>query len=105
MTKTKTSPLSALAGTLDRRFLLDVWKNGAVTIRPRKAAAGGGLPVFSTETEAQALQLQVHFCRLSRMDNATYFLNNFGGRLEDLPRVRAMFAAHYAKILARPSHD
>lgn len=68
---------------LARRWLIDLWANGAVTIRHRddrtEDGEPGGLPVWSTDTKAEAQALLVRHCKLSRQDHRTYFLPRFRG--------------------------
>lgn len=82
---------------IHRRVLLVCSQNGAVFIRNQNRLPDqtGLLPFHSTDTRAEAEGLQVYFCRLSRHDNETYFLNEFDGTLEDLDLVGARFEKEY----------
>lgn len=83
---------------LSRRVILDVWANGAVTIRERGFESDGGLPVFSVDTLEEAEALRVRFCVLSRIDNSTYFLPRFKmNDIEELGRATVMFSAEHER--------
>lgn len=88
-----------------RRFMIHVCKDGTVTYRDKvareKVFNGRALPVFSVDTAEEAKQIQVRFCRLQYEKHPLmpskpwYKLNEFSGELEDLDRVRNMFAKYY----------
>jgi hypothetical protein len=90
-----------------RRFMIHVCKDGTVTYRDKsigeKVFNGVALPVFSVDTAEEAERIQVRFCRLQHGHHPLmpgkpwYRLNEFSGELEDLDRVRNMFAAHYGE--------
>jgi hypothetical protein len=82
---------------LSRRVRLDVTKDGAVFIRKRGESADGALPVFSTNTRAQAESIRVLHCRLARDRSGIYRANEFSGEVEDLDRVADMFRDTYAR--------
>lgn len=86
------------AKMLSRRFLLEVWKNGAVTIRERGEPATGGIPVYSTTRRGDAEMIRAYHCRLSRLDNETYHLNEFDRTIEDLDRVADLFELSHLRL-------
>ena len=85
-----------------RRYMIHVCKDGTVTYRDavvgEKVFNGRALPVFSVDTIEEAIAIQIRFCRLQygshpRMPGKPWYkLNEFSGELEDLDRVRTMFA-------------
>ena len=83
-----------------RKFVLDVGKDGEVTVREQttKRRLRDGLPVYSTDTREQATALVVRHCRLARDGSGVYTLNEFDGRVESLPDVSAMFDATMAGL-------
>ncbi|HZL96045.1 MAG TPA: hypothetical protein VFB99_20475 [Vicinamibacterales bacterium] len=84
---------------LGRVWFLDVCANGSVHIRKRgKRIQDGLLPVFSTDTEAQAKTLQVRHCRLARDGSGLYHLNERPSGYEDLEKITAMFALTFRQI-------
>lgn len=84
----------------EHRYLLLVCKSGQVTFRERGSERGGcghngtticGLPVFSVDTREEAIHLQLLHCRCASDGSGKYYLNEFGGELDDLYRVGKMF--------------
>lgn len=88
-----------------RRYMIHVCKDGTVTYRDTEAGEkvfnGRALPVFSVDTIEDAKSIQVRFCRLQYGSHPLmpgkpwYKLNEFSGEVEDLDRVRAMFAQYH----------
>jgi len=78
---------------LSRRFFLDVTQSGHVFIRERGQKPDGGLPVYTTDTAAEAEQIRVRHCRLARDGSGLYQLNEFGGEIDDLFAIGALFRA------------
>lgn len=101
--KTKKDPDDAYG----RRFMLHVCKDGTVTYRDKvareKVFNGRALPVFSVDTVEEAKAVQIRFCKLQYgshplMPGRPWFkLYSFSGELEDLDRVRDMFAQYYGE--------
>jgi hypothetical protein len=94
-----------------RRFMIHVCKDGTVTYRDtvtkEKVFNGRALPVFSVDTVEEAKAIQIRFCGLQYGSHPLmrgkpwYKLNEFSGELEDLDRVRAIFALFYKEHKAR----
>jgi hypothetical protein len=94
-----------------RRYMIHVCKDGTVTYRDtvakEKVFNGRALPVFSVDTIEDAKSIQVRFCRLQYVNHPLmpgkpwYKLNEFSGKLEDLDRVRNMFAEFYKAMKER----
>lgn len=83
---------------IDRKFQLWVSKNGVVDIvGPNDPRPAGLLPFYSTDTRHDAEMLQVHFCRLSRHDNDTYFLNTWSQNVDGIPSLTAAFDREFKK--------
>ncbi len=89
---------------LKRAVLLDVDANGNVFIR-RKGSGDKriGLPVFSTDTEEQAMSIQARHCRRARDGSGRYTLNAFSGDVDDLTRVAEMFRETWGQMQAEPT--
>lgn len=95
----------------DRRFMIHVCKDGTVTYRDKsigeKVFNGRALPVFSVDTADEAERIRVRFCKLQYGHHPLmpgkpwYKLNEFSGELEDLDRVRNMFAEFYKDMKER----
>lgn len=98
-----------------RRYMIHVCKDGTVTYRDtvtgEKVFNGRALPVFSVDTPEEAKRIQICFCRLQYKkhplmpDRPWFKLNEFSGELEDLDRVRAMFALFYKEHKAREARE
>ena len=86
-----------------RRFFLDVFACGAVQIRERGKRADGGLPVFSTDTHAQAQSLRTLYCGLERDGSGTYRLNPSirPADVDGLNTVSDLFRSAYARLTAK----
>lgn len=97
-----TRTLEEINADFKRRYMLHVCKDGTVTYRDivagEKVFNGRALPVFSVDTTEEATAIQVRFCRLQYGSHPLmpgkpwYKLNEFSGELEDLDRVKTMFA-------------
>lgn len=95
----------------DRRFMIHVCKDGTVTYRDKsideKVFNGRALPVFSVDTAEEAEQIQIRFCKLQYESHPLipgkpwYKVFPFSGELEDLDRVRNMFAEFYKAMKER----
>lgn len=95
----------------NRRFMIHVCKDGTVTYRDKsigeKVFNGRALPVFSVDTAEEAERIQVRFCKLQyghhplMPSRPWYKLFPFSGELEDLDRVRNMFAEFYKGMKER----
>jgi len=82
------------ADALTKRFFIDVDAAGFVTIRERGSKdKRHGLPVFSTDTREEAKALIVRHCKLARDGSGAYRLNDPPKDVEDLGRIRDLFAA------------
>jgi hypothetical protein len=100
-----------LLDAYDRRFMIHVCKDGTVTYRDKsigeKVFNGRALPVFSVDTAEEAEQIRVRFCKLQYGDHPLmpgkpwYKVFPFSGELEDLDRVRNLFAEFYKEHKAR----
>lgn len=94
-----------------RRYMIHVCKDGTVTYRDtstrKKVFNGRALPVFSVDTAEEARRIQTRFCRLQYGSHPLmpgkpwYTLNEFSGEIEDLDRVRNMFAQFYRETKER----
>lgn len=90
-----------------RRYMIHVCKDGTVTYRDtvakEKVFNGRALPVFSVDTVEEAKAIQTRFCKLQYGSHPLmpgkpwYKVWPFSGELEDLDRVRAMFAKFHAE--------
>lgn len=85
---------------LSRRFFLDVTQSGHVFIRSRGARIDGALPVYSTDTAEEAEQIRIRHCRSTRDGSGLYQLNDFGGEVDDLFAVGALFRTTHDAIKA-----
>ncbi len=94
-----------------RRFMIHVCKDGTVTYRDKsiseKVFNGRALPVFSVDTAEEAERIQVRFCKLQyghhpQMPGKPWYkVFPFSGELEDLNRVRNLFAEFYKAMKER----
>lgn len=94
-----------------RRYMIHVCKDGTVTYRDtvtkEKVFNGRALPVFSVDTVEEAKRIQVRFCKLQYGNHplmpgrSWYKVFPFSGELEDLDRVRNMFAEFYKGMKER----
>ena len=92
---------------MSRPVYLHVCKDGTVTYRRKgqKVFNDRALPVFTVDTESQAVDLQVRFCRAQwtehpRLPGQTWYkLNEFSGELDDLDRVATLFREFYNEHL------
>ena len=94
-----------------RRYMIHVCKDGTVTYRDtvthEKVFNGRALPVFSVDTVEDAERIQIRFCKLQyghhplMLGKPWYKVFPFSGELEDLDRVRAMFAEFYRDMMER----
>lgn len=85
------------AEDLSRKVVIDVAKSGHVMVRIGKRRTGW-LPVFSTDTEDEALQIIRYHCRMQY--DGSYRLNE--GELPDLEAlydVGEKFRATYYQII------
>lgn len=80
-----------IASDLGRRVTLWVDAAGCVSLADKGVAVRGSLPVFSTDTQEQAEQIRVRFCRLARDGSGLYFLNEPPATVEGLGDVSEMF--------------
>lgn len=104
-----------LRAAYKRRYMIHVCKDGTVTYRDtaakEKVFNGRALPVFSVDTAEEAKQIQVRFCRMQYSNHPLmpgkpwYKLNEFNGELEDLDRVRSIFALFYKEHKARKERE
>lgn len=95
----------------NRRFMIHVCKDGTVTYRDKsigeKVFNGRALPVFSVDTIKEAEAIQTRFCKLQYGSHPLmpgkpwYKVWPFSGELEDLDRVRNMFAEFYKDMKER----
>ena len=82
---------------LRKEILMDVRRDGTLTLRREgESLEAEALPIYSTDTEEQARNLQAMFCRL--MYNGQYVLKDFKGTLSDMDRMSEVFAAEEDKI-------
>lgn len=86
---------------MGRPWILDVDANGNVTVRKQGSKRDAGLPVFSTDTEAQARFLVATHCRLARDGSGIYTLNEPPKSVDDLSKVAEMFQATRVRIHAK----
>lgn len=94
-----------------RRYMIHVCKDGTVTYRDavarEKVFNGRALPVFSVDTVEEAKAIQTRFCKLQYGSHPLmpgkpwYKVFPFSGELEDLDRVRNMFAEFYKGMKER----
>jgi hypothetical protein len=100
-----------LIDAYSRRFMLHVCKDGTVTYRDKsigeKVFNGSALPVFSVDTADEAKWIQVRFCKLQYESHPLmpgkpwYKMFPFSGELDDLDRVRSLFAECYKRMKER----
>lgn len=83
------------------QWIIDVDAAGNVVVRARGVKRREGLPVFTTDTEAQASFLVVRHCRLARDGSGVYTLNEPPQSVSDLPRIADMFAETREAMIAR----
>ena len=91
---------------LDRQFFLDVDRAGFVVVRDRGVGMShGGLPVFSTDTYDQAMELIVLHCKLASDGSGLYRLNDPPRSVEDLSRVSDLFRTWFEKLNVKKLGD
>lgn len=87
----------------DREFVIDCCKDGTLTVRTKAVPAfnGAALPVFTTDTAAQAAALVVLLAKAQYGEHPLlpgltwYRLSDFGGEVEDLAKVSELMNSHY----------
>jgi len=87
------------------QWIIDVDAAGNDVVRAQGVKRREGLPVFTTDTEAQASFLVVRHCRLARDGSGIYTLNEPPQSVGDLPRVADMFAETRDTMIARGRWD
>lgn len=90
---------------MGKSWVLDVDANGNVVVRAQNAKRREGLPVFSTDTEAQASFLVVTHCRLARDGSGIYTLNSPPDSVDDLVKIADMFGKTREKMIAQGAWD
>lgn len=90
---------------MGKPWILDVDAAGNVTVRAQGAKNRGGLPVFSTDTEAQASFLVVTHCKLARDGSGIYTLNRPPQSVDELADVAELFASTRARMVANSKWD
>lgn len=88
---------------LSRRFIISVCANGSMHICDKRndKLEPGTLPVFSTNTKAEAEALRVRHCRLARDGSGLYFLNERPANWTALAGVSDMLREWWEKRGAR----
>lgn len=92
-------------GHFRRAVSLDMCKDGTLSYRPQAQLplCGVALPVFSVDTEAQAKDAQVLFCRRQYTEHPDqpgrpwYRWTDFDGEVTSLERVTAQLQAWWEK--------
>jgi hypothetical protein len=87
---------------LSRRFIISVCANGSMHICDKRnnRLESGTLPVFSTNTKAEAEALRVRHCRLARDGSGLYFLNERPANVGALAGVSDMLRGWWEKRAA-----
>ncbi len=90
-------------GDLSRRFIISVCANGSCHIcdKSNERLERGTLPVFLTNTKAEAEALRVRHCRLARDGSGLYFLNERPKDVNALAGVSDMLREWWEKRGAR----
>lgn len=92
-----------MSDNYSRDIVIDCCKDGTLTYRTKAVPAfnGAALPVFTTNTEAEAKSLIVLLAKSQYTEHPLqpgqtwYRLPDFGGEVEDLAKVSALLASHY----------
>lgn len=95
---------------LDRPIMLDIGKDGTITIRQRNATPfSGGVPVFSTDTIEEAQGLRTFLCteqdklHPSMPGERWYTFDGFIGDVTEIPQVTELFIDAYQRLYAKPA--
>ncbi len=75
-----------------KTYFLDIWKDGTLSVREagKPKEHPNALPVIEVDDLEVAQKIQITFCRLA-YDNKRMMVNDFGGELEDIYRLKKKF--------------
>ena len=101
---------TARSMAFSRPIMIDISKDGTVSIRQRKAKslAGTAIPVFSVDTVEEAMRLLTYLCTEQTgvhpwmPGERWYVFDDFTG-VEDLPQITQQFVDAYQRLFSKPA--